>query len=539
MVQGLAFLSKKSWHTKNLANQEKVWMAEQQASAEASKTKELAKQIQQEMEEEELDRIAGKKSNRLDRGIDWMYQGGTGEAVKEDAAREAEDFLMGKQFVPEGASKQGDFSNSDNNGINAVLPSAAATITKSLTKEEAVAAPLATTGENAYQEGPSVNDRNELFTMRHEDPMFHVKTKEKEKTDQLAKKKALYERVSGQQGELSDRRIRPTEDENRRHRSRREKDSTKERKRERKRQSRREKGDKKLRHRSQSSSRSRSDSRERPSRRRDRDSRNKHSQSRRSRSRSRSEEHRRRPRRGESHYSSNDRHDSGGDRDHGAKHGDSHRRHQQHYRYNAQQQRHEKNCDDGDSHDRPYCHRDDERHERKSGYGHEISTTKAYDHARESGGGNLPREKDRRERKAGYGLIGDSPATNNNNNEKDLGPRRDLLDKKRREQETARRQAQRGSSRAVRKMTSEERAEAVQAMRVDASARDAALSKAASSKKSFVEDNGDQAPSGKASFLEDMTKKTHGIQENSQQLSLASRVAQNRHTNQKLNDSFL
>jgi anti-sigma28 factor (negative regulator of flagellin synthesis) len=47
MVQGLAFLSKKSWHTKNLANQEKVWMAEQQKEAEVAKTKELAKQIQQ------------------------------------------------------------------------------------------------------------------------------------------------------------------------------------------------------------------------------------------------------------------------------------------------------------------------------------------------------------------------------------------------------------------------------------------------------------------------------------------------------------
>jgi hypothetical protein len=45
MVQGLAFLSKKSWHTKNLNNQEKVWIAEQKKEAEANKTKELARQI--------------------------------------------------------------------------------------------------------------------------------------------------------------------------------------------------------------------------------------------------------------------------------------------------------------------------------------------------------------------------------------------------------------------------------------------------------------------------------------------------------------
>ena len=71
MVQGIAFLSKKSWHTKNLANQEKVWIAEQRKAAEESKTKELARQIQQEREREEFDRLAGKKTH-LDRGIDWM-----------------------------------------------------------------------------------------------------------------------------------------------------------------------------------------------------------------------------------------------------------------------------------------------------------------------------------------------------------------------------------------------------------------------------------------------------------------------------------
>jgi hypothetical protein len=54
MVQGLAFLSKKSWHTKNLNNQEKVWMAEEKKAAEQRKTQELAKQIQQEREQEDL-----------------------------------------------------------------------------------------------------------------------------------------------------------------------------------------------------------------------------------------------------------------------------------------------------------------------------------------------------------------------------------------------------------------------------------------------------------------------------------------------------
>lgn len=44
-MPGLSFLSKKSWHTSNISNQEKVWLAEQKAEAEALKTKELQDQI--------------------------------------------------------------------------------------------------------------------------------------------------------------------------------------------------------------------------------------------------------------------------------------------------------------------------------------------------------------------------------------------------------------------------------------------------------------------------------------------------------------
>ena len=40
-MPGLSFLSKKSWHTSNLDNQERVWLAEQKAASEAQKTKEL------------------------------------------------------------------------------------------------------------------------------------------------------------------------------------------------------------------------------------------------------------------------------------------------------------------------------------------------------------------------------------------------------------------------------------------------------------------------------------------------------------------
>jgi hypothetical protein len=195
MVQGLAFLSKKSWHTKNFANQEKVWLAEEQKRAEEQKTKELARQIQQEREEEELDKVAGTKKKR-DRGIDWMYEGGNAqsELAKEDAKKQAEEYLLGKEFAatqPTG----GHFNAEDKNeGIHAVLKQppvsheAKETVTNTETsmKEPATSIHL-----------PSVHDRNESFRMRYEDPMFAVSQKAREKQEKLEQTKALYERVTG------------------------------------------------------------------------------------------------------------------------------------------------------------------------------------------------------------------------------------------------------------------------------------------------------------------------------------------------------
>lgn len=219
-------------------------MAEQQAAAEKSKTKELARQIQQEREQDELDRIAGKKSNRLDRGIDWMYQGGSGEAAEEDAKRAAEEFLLGKEYVSEGASKGGDFTSFDNSGINAVLASADAppSHNEHIDGGESAAVSAAAYAEAsadaseaapAYDEGPSVADRNESFRLRLEDPMFLVSQKQSEKKTQIAKKKALYERVVGVDESTSDRRSIEDREERKRHRKR-DKESKKDRKRDRK-----------------------------------------------------------------------------------------------------------------------------------------------------------------------------------------------------------------------------------------------------------------------------------------------------------------
>lgn len=198
MVQGLAFLSKKSWHTKNLANQEKVWMAEQQKAAEESKTKELAKQIQQEREEEELDKIAGRKNVRRDRGIDWMYQGGTGAAAKEEELRKNEEYLLGKEFQPGGETAGGDFANLETGGVNDVLTAAKKPAAAASEPEPAVAAAEEDVAAVASAPAePSVADRNEAFRMRHEDPMFVVSQTRRDQQNQQDKKRALYERVVG------------------------------------------------------------------------------------------------------------------------------------------------------------------------------------------------------------------------------------------------------------------------------------------------------------------------------------------------------
>ena len=190
MVQGLAFLSKKSWHVKNMNNQEKVWMAEQRKEVENSKTKELARQIQQEREQDELDAISGKKTSHLDRGIAWMHEGGTGEVAKEDLRKKNEEYLMGKEYAPQGV-KGGDFAvDGVLDGVNAVMAGAAT--------ESSIIYPS--------QNGASVAEKNEAFRMRHEDPMFLVSKRHDEQQAKIEKTKALYERVVGPIVERDDER---------------------------------------------------------------------------------------------------------------------------------------------------------------------------------------------------------------------------------------------------------------------------------------------------------------------------------------------
>ena len=214
-MAGLSFLSKKSWHVSNISNQEKVWLAEQKAASEAQKTKELQEQIKAEREREEFDKLANKKSVG-DRGTNWMYEGHgvAGEdagknngGAKSEAAQAVEDakneaYLLGKEYVPEGQAKNsGDFA-------------VASAMTGALEKASTYGATIGV-GTNNNIEGEStlriqdgttttvssglVDDHNtewnQEFHLRHEDPMFAVQQKQKQKLKDVEKKKRLMERA--------------------------------------------------------------------------------------------------------------------------------------------------------------------------------------------------------------------------------------------------------------------------------------------------------------------------------------------------------
>jgi len=241
MPKGLAFLSKKSWHTSKICNQEKVWIAEQEKEAEDIKIKELAKQIQQEREEEELNRISGKKLNRLDRGIDWMYQGGPRNDDKptafeeEQKQKEHEDYLLGKEFNPDKV-KKGDLATAESSvGVNMVLTRAA----ENNSADQVLV-------EKERTERDDIQDWNSNFHLRHEDPMFMVEQQRTEMREHKEKKQRLFDRVNEEEG--SNRGKRKDRDRKRRksdkdRRSRRERDHDEddrsEHKRHRKRESRR------------------------------------------------------------------------------------------------------------------------------------------------------------------------------------------------------------------------------------------------------------------------------------------------------------
>ena len=200
MVQGLGFLSKKSWHTKNLNNQEKVWIAEQQQEQERLRTTELAKQIQIEREQNEINDITGGNTNAkkkvYDRGIDWMYTGQTKDSqiAKEDAQKIAEEYLLGKPIAFHG-------------GAGALPVTAAATTTTTFASSiegsrtmDAVVMKndnATLTNTAGLEHANAYNDHIPAFKTNHkyEDPMYAVSLQTVRKEKMMEHQKELYHKV--------------------------------------------------------------------------------------------------------------------------------------------------------------------------------------------------------------------------------------------------------------------------------------------------------------------------------------------------------
>jgi hypothetical protein len=466
MPKGLAFLSKKSWHTSKLCNQEKVWIAEQQQKAEEVKIKELAKQIQKEREEEELNRISGKKSNRLDRGIDWMYQGGPRSDGKpsayeeEQKRKEQEDYLLGKEFNPDNA-KKGDLAVAESAvGVNVVLTRTAGNqIDETLLAKEKI-------------HHNDVQDWNSNFHLRHEDPMFFVEQQRRAQVEHQEKKQRLLEKVNNDEGRhhrgdnYRKRRGRDREDNGRISYS--------------------------------------SESEDRKHRRKERKRRHR-SRKRRERSRSMSSElrHSRRYREDDDSERKKVRYDR-----HTRKH-----RTRSYSRSRSRSRSIDDSCR-GKMNDKEFQAKENVT----------MSYGTASDQIRKS-----------------FGLIGSTTPVSTS----DLGPDKMLLAKKIQEREEAKsRYTHRGGSikrkdngHDTRKMTQEEREKALNDMQVDASKRMNHISKSQLvSNSDLYEDEikrRRERSVASTNFLHDIARQSHGID---QDLSLASRVSQNRNKSQRNND---
>ena len=229
IMPGLSFLSKKSWHTSNLCNQEKVWIAEQKAESEARKCAELREQIKVEREREEFDRLT--KGDAVgDRGTNWMYEGGGAAAAaasgigggggasaarEEEEARRNEAYLLGKEYAPEGGARQsGDFAEASTmTGALEKASTHGATIgagyaadngggsTRLRIQEDAATTSSAAAAAADGGDGAKINnderdgDWSQNFHLRHEDPMFAVHQRRQAQLKDAEKKKRLLERA--------------------------------------------------------------------------------------------------------------------------------------------------------------------------------------------------------------------------------------------------------------------------------------------------------------------------------------------------------
>ena len=99
----LAFLSKKGWHTSNLQNVEKVWIAEQKQEKEAKRVLELQKQIEEERQIDDLRALQRNQGLVTDprEKLEWMYEGpSSGAGQDRESVAQAAEYKRGKEYKP-------------------------------------------------------------------------------------------------------------------------------------------------------------------------------------------------------------------------------------------------------------------------------------------------------------------------------------------------------------------------------------------------------------------------------------------------------
>lgn len=161
----LAFLAKKSWHTSNLRNVEKVWLAEQKVAAEEKKLAELKKNYEEERQLQELRKLQaahGNKSAAVER-LDWMYQGPMASSSSE---KTAEEYLLGKEYKPEEPG-------SDDRK-------------------------LGDTAYGALALNKSALPANDAFSRLNEDPMMLIRSQQKRAHEEVLKNPVKMKKIKGQ-----------------------------------------------------------------------------------------------------------------------------------------------------------------------------------------------------------------------------------------------------------------------------------------------------------------------------------------------------
>lgn len=569
MVQGLGFLSKKSWHTKNIANQEKVWIAEAREKDEQAKTAELAKQIQQEREDDELSKIAGRK--QLDRGIDWMYTGHhkDSETAKEDAAKQAEEYLLGKEFAPSSslgrAHVAGDLNAAADlhEGVNAVV---AAVIDKD-GNDDNDRKPAASAA--SYYQEDSVAQRNEAFRMRHEDPMFAVSLQAVRKEKSLEQRKDLYERAGFSVGKAEDGSSfingEKREERNIKKSRKRKKEHKKKLKKSQKRYDSDSDdsgdddisfGDKRHRRRTKQNRSRRSASRQRSDDDDDDDSLDRSRCSSKDNRHHRKNSHRYREDRSyrKNNVRSRQKSRSRDDSDDDDSLDSSDRRHHFAQQHSGDRRRRKSPPRDHNHHrsgsgswSRNNHHHNNEDNKRKPPPPRLPSDDDDDDHQynKRPPHGSVNKKDSHctveRKESGRYGLLGGEKSNRNGPAVVDLGPDRELLQRKRVERDAERFRIRESTSNRRHK-TPAEREAALSAMERDAACHAAVRDRVATATTSVEHDDSSrrQQQRGASSFLHEMTQRAHGIHPTDEHVSMSKRLQQNRNKNQRAHDdSFL